>query len=41
MTAWGAYTSDPRFAYDPGRVDEIRALAERLGEARDSLRPPP
>lgn len=40
MKAWGAYASDPRFAYDPGRVDAIRTFAERLGEARDTLRPP-
>jgi homogentisate 1,2-dioxygenase len=40
MKAWGAYTSDPRFAYDPGRVDEIRTVAERLAGARDTLRPP-
>jgi homogentisate 1,2-dioxygenase len=40
MKAWAAYTSDPRFAYDPGRVEEIRAVAERLADARDTLRPP-
>jgi len=39
MKAWGAYTSDPRFAYDPGRVEGIRTVAERLAGARDTLRP--
>ncbi|MGH7310114.1 MAG: homogentisate 1,2-dioxygenase [Candidatus Rokuibacteriota bacterium] len=40
MKAWAAYTSDPRFAYDPRRIEEIRAVAERLADARDTLRPP-
>jgi homogentisate 1,2-dioxygenase len=39
MKAWSAYTSDPRFVYDPGRVEEIRAVAERLADARDTIRP--
>ncbi len=40
MKAWAAYTRDPRFAYDPRRLEEIRAVAERLADARDTLRPP-
>jgi homogentisate 1,2-dioxygenase len=41
MKAWSAYASDARFAYAPGRLDEIRTVAERLAGARDTLRPPP
>jgi hypothetical protein len=40
MGAWADYTSDPRFAYSPGRLAEARALGERLADARDTLRPP-
>ena len=40
MGAWGPYTTSPRFAYEPGRVEEIRAVADRLAGARDTLRPP-
>jgi hypothetical protein len=40
MDAWAGYTSDPRFAYAPGRLAEARALGERLADARDTLRPP-
>jgi homogentisate 1,2-dioxygenase len=40
MSAWGSYTTAPRFAYAPGRVEEIRAVADRLAGARDTLRPP-
>jgi homogentisate 1,2-dioxygenase len=40
MGAWSTYATAPRFAYAPGRLDEIRAAAERLAGARDSLRPP-
>ena len=40
MTSWGRYATDQRFAYNPGRLDEIRAAAERLAGARDQLRPP-
>jgi homogentisate 1,2-dioxygenase len=39
MAAWSGYTTDPRFAYDAARLDDVRALAERLAEARDELRP--
>ncbi len=39
MQAWSAYTTDPRFAYDAARLEEVRAIAERLGGARDALRP--
>lgn len=39
MDAWSAYTTDPKFAYDPARLDDVRALAERLAGARDELRP--
>src|SRR5207237_4267414 len=40
MSAWSGYTSDPRFTYAPGRLAEVRALGERLADARDALRPP-
>jgi homogentisate 1,2-dioxygenase len=40
MQAWSAYTTEPAFAYDPARLDEVRAAAERLAGARDTLRPP-
>jgi homogentisate 1,2-dioxygenase len=40
MGAWGGYTTEPRFAYSAGRLAEVRALAERLADARDALRPP-
>jgi homogentisate 1,2-dioxygenase len=40
MSAWSAYTSETRFAYGPSRLDEVRAVAERLAGARDTLRPP-
>jgi homogentisate 1,2-dioxygenase len=40
MHAWSAYTTDPPFAYDPVRLDEVRAVAERLAGVRDRLRPP-
>ena len=40
MNAWAGYTTDPRFAYAPGRLAEARALGERLADARDTLRPP-
>lgn len=40
MSAWSAYTTDPKFAYDPARLDETRAVAERLSGARDRLAPP-
>jgi len=40
MSAWAGYTTDPRFTYAPGRLAEVRALGERLADARDTLRPP-
>ena len=40
MDAWSDYTTNPKFAYDPARLDDVRTLAERLGGARDTLRPP-
>jgi hypothetical protein len=40
MSAWADYTTDPRFSYSPDRLAEARALAERLADARDALRPP-
>jgi homogentisate 1,2-dioxygenase len=39
MKSWGAYTTDPRFTHRPERLAEVRALAERLADARDELRP--
>ena len=39
MGAWSGYTTDPKFTYDPARLDDVRALAERLSGARDDLRP--
>lgn len=40
MESWAAYTAGPRFGYSPRRLDEIRAHADRLADARDVLRPP-
>jgi len=40
MSAWAGYTTDPRFTYAPARLAEVRALGERLADARDTLRPP-
>ena len=40
MGAWSAYTTDRKFAYDPARLDDVRAIADRLAGARDDLRPP-
>ena len=40
MDAWAGYTTDAKFTYDPARLDEVRAIAERLSGARDTLRPP-
>lgn len=39
-TRWSDYAKDPRFVHDPARLAEVRALADRLAEARDTLRPP-
>jgi len=40
MNAWSGYTTDPAFAYDPARLDDVRAIGDRLAGARDTLRPP-
>jgi hypothetical protein len=40
MDTWGAYTTEPRFTWRADRLDEVRRTAERLGDARDTLRPP-
>jgi homogentisate 1,2-dioxygenase len=40
MDAWGPYATDPKFTYDAGRLDDVRAIADRLSGARDVLRPP-
>jgi homogentisate 1,2-dioxygenase len=40
MASWAEYAADPRFAWSPTRLDEIRALADRVADARDTLRPP-
>ncbi len=40
MDAWSAYTTDPRFAYDPSRLDDARRIADGLAGARDELAPP-
>jgi hypothetical protein len=39
MTAWGGYTSDPKFAYSSTRLADVRAAAERAADARDTLAP--
>ena len=40
MASWGGYVSEPRFGWSATRLDEVRALGERLADARDTLRPP-
>ena len=40
MQSWAGYTTDPRFTYSATRLAEVRALADKLGDARDKLRPP-
>jgi homogentisate 1,2-dioxygenase len=40
MASWGGYVDEPRFAWSATRLDEVRALGERLAGARDTLRPP-
>lgn len=40
MAAWSAYTTTPRFAFDPTRLANVRALGETYADARDSLAPP-
>jgi homogentisate 1,2-dioxygenase len=39
MASWGGYHAEPRFAYRPDRLAEVRAAAEQLASARDELRP--
>ena len=39
MASWSGYTTDPRFLHDPGRLAQVRGEAERLADARDTLRP--
>jgi homogentisate 1,2-dioxygenase len=39
MKSWGGYTTDPRFTYRATRLAEVRAAADRLAGARDTLRP--
>jgi homogentisate 1,2-dioxygenase len=39
MKAWGGYTTDPKFAYSPTRLADVRAAAERAADARDTLAP--
>jgi hypothetical protein len=40
MSAWAPYATESRFAYRADRLAEVRALGERLADARDTLRPP-
>jgi homogentisate 1,2-dioxygenase len=40
MQSWSGYTTDPRFVYSATRLGEVRALADRLADERDKLRPP-
>ncbi|HSE94009.1 MAG TPA: homogentisate 1,2-dioxygenase [Methylomirabilota bacterium] len=40
MGAWSAYATEARFTYDPARLDDVRALGDRLSGARDRLTPP-
>ncbi len=40
MTAWAAYTTEPRFAHDPGRLARVRGAADTLAAHRDTMRPP-
>ncbi|MEX2145847.1 MAG: homogentisate 1,2-dioxygenase [Candidatus Rokuibacteriota bacterium] len=40
MTAWAAYTTEPPFAHDPGRLARVRAAADTLAAHRDTMRPP-
>jgi homogentisate 1,2-dioxygenase len=39
MDAWAGYTTDPKFTYDPARLDDVRAIADRLSGARVEMRP--
>jgi hypothetical protein len=38
MGSWDAYTTEPRFTFRETRLAEVRAAAERLAGARDTLR---
>lgn len=40
MGSWGGYAADPRFAWSATRLDEARAVGDRLADVRDQLRPP-
>jgi hypothetical protein len=40
MKSWAGYTTDARFTYRADRLREVRAVAERLADAKDTLRPP-
>lgn len=40
MDAWSGYTTNARFVHDPGRLADVRAIADRMADARDSLTPP-
>jgi homogentisate 1,2-dioxygenase len=40
MDTWSGYTTEPRFTWRADRLDEVRRTAERLADARDTLRPP-
>ena len=39
MASWSGYVTEPRFVHDPGRLAQVRQEAERLADARDSMRP--
>jgi homogentisate 1,2-dioxygenase len=39
MASWSGYVTDARFCHDPGRLAQVRGVAERLADARDRLRP--
>ena len=40
MASWAEYARDPRFTWSPTRLEDVRALADRLAGARDRLAPP-
>jgi hypothetical protein len=39
MASWAGFTTDPRFTWSPTRLDDVRGHAERVADARDTLRP--
>jgi homogentisate 1,2-dioxygenase len=39
MASWSGYVTEPRFLHDPGRLAKVRGEAERLADARDTMRP--